>query len=559
MQVAKRARAKANLRSETAVPSNTDGPRPVSHPELIPLAIEDDSDPGWTRAALHKSEQRYRRLFETANDGILILDAETGKVIDANPFMTALLGYQLDHFLGKQLWEIGVFADKEANQAASAALKEEGFIRYEHLPLKTEGGDGVDVEFVSNVYDEGDGKVIQCNIWDISERRRLEVQMQRQSEVLTEANQRLAEANRRLAGVSQRKDEFMAILSHELRNPLGAIFNAVQIFRLKEEEDPVQQKAKAILNRQVGHMTHLVDDLLEVSRLSTGKVALRLERCEMRGVVERAVEVTRHEVEVHGHALSVTLPSDPIWLDADPVRLEQVVVNLLTNAIKYTDDGGQIGVTVVREGGEMVLRVRDTGIGIEADLLPRIFDVFVQAERSLLRSQGGLGIGLALVRRLVELHGGTVEARSAGLKRGCEFVVRLPVAASSTHEGATEPKSVALRVLVVDDNVDFVDGVATLLRATGHEVETAHSGRAALEATVEFHPDVAVLDIEMPGMDGYEVARRMRQDPTLRGMRVVGLSGYKQITAGPLAQGARFDDFLLKPVRFERLEASLRP
>jgi len=275
--------------------------------------------------------------------------------------------------------------------------------------------------------------------------------------------------------------------------------------------------------------------------------------------VECAVEATRHEVEVHGHALSVTLPPDPIWLDADPVRLEQVVVNLLNNATKYTDDGGQIGVTVVQEGEEMVLKVRDTGIGIEASLLPRIFDLFAQADRSLLRSQGGLGIGLALVRRLVELHGGRVEARSEGLGRGCEFVVRLPVEGPASGAGAAERKRGTMRVLVVDDNVDYAESVAELLRASGHDVEVVHSGRAALTAMVDFHPDVAVLDIEMPGMDGYELVRRMRQDPDLQELRVVGLSGYKQVTQGPLARGARFDDFLLKPVRFEKLESSLRP
>ncbi len=526
------------------MPTNTDGPDTESLRKPSPCDIQDDTNPGPTQADLQQSERRYRRLFEAARDGILILDADTGMVLDANPFMLELLGYNLDHFLGKQLWEIGLFTDKEANQAASAVLKKEGYIRYEHLPLKTKGGDRVEVEAVCNVYQEGNTCVILCNIRDISERRRMELKMRRQAAALAEA--------------VDRKDQFLAMLSHELRNPLGSILNAVQILRLRTEADPIQQKARAILERQVGHMTHLVDDLLEVSRLNTGKVALRLERCDARGVMERAVEAARHEIEAHGHALSVTLPSGPIWLNADPVRLEQVVVNLLNNASKYTDDGGQIGVTVVRQGEEMVLKVRDTGIGIEASLLPRIFDLFAQADRSLLRSQGGLGIGLALVRRLIELHRGTVEAHSAGLGRGCEFVVRLPVEGPAAGGGAAERKRVTMRVLVVDDNVDYADSVATLLRASGHDVEVVHSGREALAALVDFHPDVAVLDIEMPGMDGYEVARRIRQDPDLQELRVVGLSGYRQVTEGPLARGARFDDFLVKPVLFERLESSLR-
>jgi len=244
------------------VPTNTDGPNTEPPLEPSPRDIQDDNEPGPTRAALQQSEQRYRRLFEAAQDGILILDADTGKVLDANPFILELLGYDVDHFLGKQLWEIGVFTDKMANQAASAELKKAGYIRYKHLPLKTKGGDRVHVEFVSNVYHEGNTHVIQCNIRDISERRLLELKLRRQADALAEA--------------FERKDQFLAMLSHELRNPLGSVLNAVQMLRLGKEAEPIQQKARAILERQVGHMTHLVDDLLEVSRLNTGKVALRL-------------------------------------------------------------------------------------------------------------------------------------------------------------------------------------------------------------------------------------------------------------------------------------------
>jgi PAS domain S-box-containing protein len=526
------------------MPTSHSGPDPIPGPRPDLTPIGPGGEPGRALEAMQRSERRYRRLFETAKDGILILDADSGRVLEANPFMTELLGYDLGHFLGKELWEIGVFGDKDANQAASAILKKDGYIRYEHLPLKTRAGDQVEVEFVSNVYREGDEKVIQCNIRDISERRALELQMKLQAEVLAE--------------VSQRKDEFLAMLSHELRNPLGSILNSIQILRLRREDDPVQQRARAALERQAGQMTHLVNDLLEVSRLTTGKVALRIERQDMRAVVGRALESTRHEVEKHGHTLTLNQPQGPLWVHADPVRLEQVVVNLLSNASKYTDDGGSIGVDVEREGEEVVLRVRDTGIGIEASLLPRVFDLFAQADRSLLRSQGGLGIGLALVRRLVEMHGGTVEARSEGLRRGCEFVVRLPAATSSTRGGAAEPKPEGLRVLVVDDNVDYAEGVATLLRAAGHTVEVAYSGRDALISTSGARPDVVILDIGMPGMDGYEVARRLREEPGSGEMRVVGLSGYKQAEEGPLTRGARFDEFFLKPVLFEQLEASLR-
>jgi PAS domain S-box-containing protein len=496
-------------------------------------------------AALPASELRYRRLFEAARDGILILDAETGRILDANPFMSELLGYEPPDFLGKELWEIGLFGDQAANRAAYEALREKGYIRYEHLPLSTKSGQEVEVEFVSNMYLEGDARVIQCNIRDITERRRLERQVQEQSEAL--------------AAASRRKDEFLAILSHELRNPLAAILNAIQIFHLAKEADPVQEKAKGIVERQLGRLIHLVDDLLETTRISTGAVVLRLERCEAGEIIRRAIEGLAHAVARQGHRLSVSIPPGPIWLDADPGRIEQVVNNLLGNAIKYTDHGGRIDVSAVMDGAEMVLRVRDTGIGIDPGLLPRVFDLFTQADRSLIRSQGGLGIGLTIVQRLVRMHKGTVAAASRGLGLGSEFVVRLPAQGDPSPGGDAEPALPALRVLVVDDNVDYADSIALLLQTSGYVVEVVHTGPEALLAAAEFRPDVMVLDIGLPGMDGYEVARQIRQDPDLDGMRVVGLSGYRQEPEGPRTLGARFDDYLLKPLLIEKLEASLRP
>jgi PAS domain S-box-containing protein len=496
-------------------------------------------------AALPASELRYRRLFEAARDGILILDAATGRIIDANPFLSELLGYDHTDFIGKELWEIGLFDDQAANRAAYEVLLEKGYIRYEHLPLSTKAGQEVEVEFVSNLYLEGDAKVIQCNIRDITERRRLENQVQEQSEALAEAN--------------RRKDEFLAILSHELRNPLAAILNAIQLFHLAKEPDPVQEKARGIMERQIGQLIHLVDDLLETTRLATGAVILRLERCDGRELIRRAIEGSAHAFSEQGHRLSVSIPPGPIWLDVDPARIEQVVNNLLVNAIKYTDHGGRIDVSVRQEGAEMVMRVRDSGIGISPELLPRVFDLFTQADRSLVRSQGGLGIGLTIVQRLVKMHGGTVEAASRGLGLGSEFMVRLPAQGDPSPGGDAEPALPALRVLVVDDNVDYADGVALLLQSSGYMVEVVHTGPEALLAAAEFRPDVVVLDIGLPGMDGYEVARRMRQDPDLDGLRVVGVSGYRQEPDGLRAREARFDDYLLKPLLLAKLEASLRP
>ena len=345
--------------------------------------------------ALVDSEIRYRRLFETAKDGILILDTESGRITDANPFMSELLGYSHEHFLGKELWEIGLFSDKAANEAAVRTLQDDGYIRYEHLPLETNEGRRVEVEVVANAYREDHHKVIQCNIRDITERSKLEKQMQEQTVAL--------------ADLHRRKDEFLAMLSHELRNPLAPITNAVQLLSLQKNEDKLQLQARTIIERQVGQLTRLIDDLLEVSRITTGRIHLQLERVGLNGVVERGVETTRPLMEQHHHELTVSLSSQPIWVNADPARLEQVVVNLLTNAAKYSPDGGAISIGVLREGNDALLRVRDSGEGIAPELIPHIFDLFTQAERSLDRSQGGLGIGLCLVKRIVEMHGGKVE------------------------------------------------------------------------------------------------------------------------------------------------------
>jgi PAS domain S-box-containing protein len=366
---------------------------------------------------LEVSEARYRRLFETAQDAILILDANTGKIFDANPFIKEMLGYSQEELVGKELWQIGLFRDQAESRAAFGELQAQGYIRYENLPLETKQGQRIDVEFVSNVYQVDQRQVIQCNIRDISERSRLERQTHEQAEALAELH--------------HRKDEFLAMLSHELRNPLSAIFNALHILRLQDTENPIQQKAKIVLERQVGQLAHLVDDLLEVSRVITGRIQLHRERLEMRGIVERALKSVRSLIEARKHELSVSLPAEPIWLHGDPTRLEQVVVNLLNNAAKYTDEGGQIWITVEQERGEVVLRVWDTGVGIAPELLPRIFDLFTQADRTLDRSQGGLGIGLSLVQKLVELHGGTVEAHSAGLGQG----VRVYRASAGTFFG----------------------------------------------------------------------------------------------------------------------------
>ncbi len=514
-------------------------------PSEILLVIEDVTERLATAAALRASETRYRRLFETAKDGILILDATSGGIVDANPFIKALLGYSHDELLGKELWQIGLFGDIAASRMAFQELRETGYIRYEHLPLETHGGTHVEVEFVSNAYRADARDVIQCNIRDITRRSALERLAREQSVAM--------------ADLHRRKDEFLAMLSHELRNPLSSIVNALQLMRLQQgDENLIQHQARTILERQVAQLGRLIGDLLEVSRIATGQLRLHPENIDLRGVVTVAVEATRAAIDRRGHELTVTLPPQPVWLQADPARLEQVIVNLLDNAGKYSEPGGHIWLSLEAEGGTAALRVRDRGVGISADVLPHVFDLFTQADRSLDRSAGGLGIGLSLVRALVELHHGSVEASSAGLGQGSAFVVRLPLSEPGRPTGslptpASRPTAVGLPVLVVDDDVDAADSLALLLRMWGYEAHVAYSGSTALQAAVEHCPAVVILDLSLPEMDGYELGRRLRQHPQLAAVRLIALTGHGQQEDLDRSRAEGFAEHLVKPVEPQRL------
>jgi two-component system CheB/CheR fusion protein len=356
----------------------------------------------------------------------------------------------------------------------------------------------------------------------------------------------------------RRKDEFLAMLSHELRNPLAPILNAAQLLRLQPDESGLRQQALTIIERQLGQLVHLVDDLLEVSRISTGTIHLQREQLDLRAIGESGVETVRHLIEQRRHVLAVQLPPSPVWIDGDLTRLEQVVVNLLNNAAKYTDEGGRIWLSLKQEGNDALLSVRDSGVGIAPELMPHLFDLFTQAKRSLARSQGGLGIGLSLVKRLVEMHGGTVTASSAA-GQGSEFVVRLPVLLTakprppSPHAEKAKPTR-PLQVLVVDDNQDTAMSTALLLGSSGHDVRTAPDGPSALGVALDYRPDVVLLDIGLPGLDGFEVAKRMRQQPPLKKVLLVAITGYGRESDRQCAQEAGFDHFMVKPTDFERLQ-----
>jgi PAS domain S-box-containing protein len=374
----------------------------------------------------------------------------------------------------------------------------------------------------------------------------------------------LEKSRDQLAEADRRKDEFLATLAHELRNPLAPMRNALELLRLKDFQDEQLNQLHKIFQRQVGHMTHLVDDLLEVSRITQGKLELRTQQLDVANALHDAVESVRALMQAASHELTITLPAEPIMLDADPVRLSQVVLNLLNNAAKYTPPGGKIKLSARQECGHALIAVKDSGIGIPAESLVNVFDMFSQLTPAKERAQGGLGIGLALVRGLVELHGGTITAQSAGPGLGSEFIVRLPVSetgpsipAAADGVPASPVDASPLRIVVVDDNKDAADSLAMLLEFNGHDVRTANDGRAGLELTLEVLPDVVMLDIGLPQLSGYEIARRIRTDARCGDVLLIAVSGWGQEKDKAEATSAGFDYHFTKPVDFDRLQEVL--
>ncbi|HEV2950319.1 MAG TPA: ATP-binding protein [Gemmataceae bacterium] len=370
--------------------------------------------------------------------------------------------------------------------------------------------------------------------------RQYQKQLQQQADALKEAD--------------RRKNEFLAMLSHELRSPLAPMRTALQILKLKGPQDPELIWTRDVIARQVEQMTRMVDDLLDISRITRGLIQLQKEPVELAVVVERAVEMARPLIDARKHQLTVVLsPPAPVWLNADSVRLVQAITNLLHNSAKYTDEGGQIELTARREGDDVVIKVRDNGVGISSELLPRVFEPFTQDERALDRSQGGLGIGLALVKSLTELHGGKVQAFSAGQGQGSEFLLQLPAMKeapppASQLEQESHVSASSRKILVVDDSLDGARSLSMLLEILGHEVRTVHDGPMALAEAEKFLPEVVLMDIGLPGMDGFEVARRMRQDHGMKDTTLVAITGYGQDEDRRRSHEAGFDAHLVKPI-----------
>jgi len=366
-----------------------------------------------------------------------------------------------------------------------------------------------------------------------------------------------------LKEADRRKDEFLATLAHELRNPLAPIRNGLQVMKLAKNNAEAIEHSRAMMERQLAQMIRLIDDLLDVSRISRGKVELKRERVDLAKVVQQAVENSRPLIEQGGHELVVDVSPDPIYVDADVTRLAQVYANLLNNAAKYTEPGGHIRLTVERTGSDAVVTVGDNGVGIAAHMLPKVFELFTQVDRSLEKSQGGLGIGLSLVKGLVEMHGGSVEARSDGHGTGSEFVVRVPVVLSVLGEIRGEGGSESIesgdrhRILVVDDNRDGAESLAMMLTLMGNELRTAHDGLEALDVAAAFRPDLILLDIGMPRLNGYDTARRIRAQPWGKNTVLVALTGWGQEEDRQKTHDAGFNAHMVKPVDLAALEILL--
>ena len=394
-----------------------------------------------------------------------------------------------------------------------------------------------------------------------AERNRAERQRAADYAQLRRSEERLARQAEELAAADRRKDEFLAVLGHELRNPLAPLQNALELLRLGASDPALIRRARELMERQLRHLVRLVDDLLDVARIRSGKIVLELERLEVASMVASAVELARPLIDSRRHRLTLNLPAQPVWTNADRTRLPQLIANVLNNAAKYTAEGGLITVTVSGDEREARISVRDTGIGMTRAALQNVFELFAQAAGPAHAVQGGLGVGLSLARSIAELHGGELLAQSEGPGQGSEFVLRLPaVAAPAAQSERARPADLPgarRRILIVDDNVDAAESLGTILSYWGHDVRVVHGGREALSAVREFTPHAMILDLGMPEMDGFEVARAVRADPRIAATRLIALSGYGQPEDRRRTAEAGFDEHLVKPVEHEVLQVAL--
>ena len=495
-----------------------------------------------------EQRRRWEQIFRHAAWGVAIMHPADHTLQSLNPALADMHGYSVEELAGKRLGDLLAPEDRAGLAEQLGAADAHGHHSYQAVHRRKDGTHFPALTDVVAIKDQA-GHVLYraVNCRDISQHKRLEESLRLHAEALQQAD--------------SRKDEFLAMLAHELRNSLAPLLHSAEVLRLVSTPEPAIVQVKDVLERQVRQMVRLVDDLLDLSRISRGKVELRKERHALATIVAQAVETSGPVLDASQHQLSVNLPTEPLWLEADQARLVQVFANLLNNAAKYTDTGGQIVLTAERQGNEAVIRVRDTGAGIPPYMLHRIFDLFTQVPRAPGPGQGGLGVGLALVRRLVELHGGKVTAHSNGPGQGSEFVVRLPACAEAP-EGPSAPVSngtqtgTARHVLMVEDHSDSRETLEMLLALLGHRVDTAEDGPQGVAKAVAVRPQVALIDIGLPGMDGYEVARQVRA-ALGDAIFLIALTGYGQIEDRRRASEAGFNAHLVKPVDMQALATLL--
>jgi two-component system CheB/CheR fusion protein len=513
------------------------------------------NQPGGQARRPHSLQETFNydhSIVETVRTPLLVLDAEL-RVLTANRYFYQTFGVEPAETEDRLLYELGSgqWDIPDLRRLLSEVLPtDQSFddFRVEgNFPIL---GHRVMLLNARLLHTQGQPDRILLACEDVTVRGTLERELRHRAEELVAAD--------------RLKDEFLAMLAHELRNPLGPVLAAAELLGREHVPAAAAARAREVILRQVQQMTRLVDDLLDASRITRGKINLQKEVVELHDVVERSVEMTQHHFDCRRHRLLLGLPPRPLLLEADPARLQQALANLLNNAAKYTDPGGKVTLLVERDGDQLVVTVEDSGRGMSAEFLPYVFELFAQEDRSLERAAGGLGIGLTLVKSIAELHGGAVQVSSAGPGRGSTFVVRLPAPASLRLSQPAQAgfrsdagESALRRILAVDDNVDSVEMLADLLRLQGHEVCVAYDGPAALAAAGVFRPEVVLLDIGLPGMDGYEVARRLRQLPETQAALVVAVTGYGRPVDRRRSREAGFEHHLVKPLNPHALEELL--
>lgn len=493
------------------------------------------------RKAAERAMAQLAAIVEASDDAIVSKSLE-GIIQSWNCGAERLFGYTAAEAIGQPITLIIPPERHDEERNILERLRRGERVDHFETIRVTKDGRRLDISLtVSPLFDD-EGRVIGASkvARDITERKRAEAA---------------------LRDADRRKDEFLALLAHELRNPLAPLRNGLQVLRLAGGDAETIAQVRDMMDRQLDHMVRLIDDLLDVARISQSKMELRRSRVPLAAVIDSAVETARPSIEAQRHDLQVTLPEEPVFLDADLTRLAQVFSNLLTNSAKYTPPQGQIWLSAMRQGADLVVTVRDTGIGIPAAALPRIFDMFSQVDRSTERSREGLGIGLALVKGLVEMHGGAVTAESNGPGRGSVFTVRLPIVAGRPQRASQSLPSdgqptagPGRRILVVDDNVDSADSLAKVLHLLGNDVVTAHDGAQAFEAARTFRPEVILMDVGMPGQNGYDTTRRIREQPWGRGTIIIALTGWGQEGDRIQSREAGCDGHLVKPVDLSDLD-----